>query len=84
MWRPGVGLVDSEVPAMKNLFGLARLILIARRIAVALERANELELHRQRREFPPLKSDDAPPKLAEISRPTVDSWNERHEQRGRG
>lgn len=66
-----------------NVFGFARLILLFRRIAVALERANELEEYRLRREFPPLKSESAPPKFAEISRPTVASWNERHEQRGR-
>lgn len=68
---------------MKSVFGFARLIILVRRIAAALERANELEEYRLRREFPPLKSDDAPRRFAEVSHPSVASWNERHENRGR-
>ncbi len=67
-----------------SIFGVARLFIVLRRIATALERANELAEERMRREFPPLPDLDAPKKYAEISRPTVASWNERHENRGRG
>lgn len=45
-----------------------RVFSLLRRIAVALERANELELHRQDIEHPPLKEGPVSPKKAVFSK----------------
>ena len=53
-------------------------ISILKRIAEAMERANELELHRQELEFPPLKTTDPPKKKFVIDRVSVEDMNKRH------
>ncbi len=59
--------------------GLAlRAVALLRRIAKALERANELEQYRIERDYPPVASTSAAPRMAEVSRPTLEQWNERH------
>lgn len=60
-------------------FVLVRVLLVLRRIAVALESANELEQYRQSMEFRPLKETDTPPaRHAIISKPSINRWNDRH------
>jgi hypothetical protein len=54
-----------------------RVLVTLRRIAKAMERANELELHRQQMEYPPIKDSPDVPKKVSISRPSVNEWNER-------
>jgi hypothetical protein len=55
---------------------------LLRRIAKALERANELEKFRIERDYPPLAAAPPAPRMAEISQPTVAQWNERYRSRG--
>ena len=55
---------------------------VLRRIAKAMERANELELHRQEIEYAPLKDAGSPvPRKAVFSRPTAKEWNEKERTR---
>jgi hypothetical protein len=53
---------------MWTRFALLRVVAVLRRIAKAMERANELELHRQQIEHPPLKEGGSTRKFV-FSRP---------------
>lgn len=61
-------------------FTALRLASSVRRLAKAMERANELELHRQDVEHPPLK-DAGKKKKTVFSRPTIDEWNDKVKDR---
>lgn len=53
-----------------------RVLATLRRIAKAMERANQLEEHRQEIEYPRLRdSGSAPAKKVVFSKPTMDEWN---------
>lgn len=54
-----------------------RLLSLLRRIAKALERSNELTKERMRYDYPMWK-EKPKPRHAEISVPTVESWNQRY------
>lgn len=60
--------------AMKTLVEL-RIVAWLKRIAMALERSNQLEQHRQDLEFPPVTYKE--PKKAVFSHPTIDQWNKK-------
>jgi hypothetical protein len=61
-----------------------RVLATLRRIAKAMERANELEMHRQELEYPPLAKAEKPKRSAEISHPTVQDWNQRRAMKDAG
>lgn len=61
-----------------KIFSELRVVAVLRRIAKAMERANQLEEHRQSIEYPRLRDGkDAPEKKVKISRPTVGDWDDK-------
>lgn len=62
---------------MKIPWAEMRLLVTLRRLAKALERSNELELHRQEMEYPPLRTGPAPEKKMTFSKPTIEEWNKK-------
>jgi hypothetical protein len=61
-----------------------RALATLRRIAKAMERANDLELHRQQMEYPPISRAEAPKRNLDISHPTAQAWNERQSMKKAG
>ena len=62
---------------MREIFANLRVLATIRRIAKAMERANELEANRQGLEFPVVMPSHTSARRPVISRPTVEDWNRR-------
>ena len=60
-----------------SIFGDLRLLALLRRIAKAIEHSNELTRERMKFDYPDWRERPKPRK-AEISVPSVESWNNRY------